>query len=138
MAATARKFEMEPQMHERTVLDAKVDHIQSDVAGLKSDVKRIDAKVDAVGASLTEHRIETERSFAKVRDEMAKQRDELKASIAALRNDMTEAIGALRVEMKDSLAALRRDRSAQIGWLIGTAITAVGAAFTAAKFFSTH
>ncbi len=59
-------------------------------------------------------------------------------AISTLRNDMTEAIGALRVEMKDSLAALRRDRSAQIGWLIGTAITAVGAAFTAAKFFSTH
>jgi phosphoglycerate-specific signal transduction histidine kinase len=132
MAMAARKIEAELQMQESTGLEKKVDRVQEDVTVLKADVKalqsdvdhlkadtkRVDAKVDAIGSSLTEHRIETEKSLAKVREE-----------IGALRNDVTAAIGALRVEMRDF-------RSAQAVMLVGVLLAALGAAFTAARYFS--
>jgi chromosome segregation ATPase len=132
MAMAARKIESELQMQESTGLEKKVDRVQEDVAAVKADVKalqsdvdhlkadtkRVDAKVDAIGSSLTEHRIETEKSLAKVREE-----------IGALRNDVTAAIGALRVEMRDF-------RSAQAVMLVGVLLAALGAAFTAARYFS--
>jgi chromosome segregation ATPase len=135
MAMAARKIEAEFQMQESTVLENKVDRVQEDVGDLKADVKvlqsdvavikadvkllqtevdhlkantkRIDAKVDAIGVSLTEHRIETEKSFAK-----------------------------LRVEIKDALEKYRDRHFVQIGWMISTVIAAIGAAFTAMKFFA--
>ena len=147
MAIAARKIEMEPTMHEQSALEVKVDHLQKEVSGLTTNVQRLDTRVNAVHDSLVEHRIETERSFGKVRAEIAALRnemtasigalrDETKESIAALRNDMTAAIGALRVEMKDSIEKFRNNRTAQIGWMISTVIAAIGAAFTVAKFFA--
>ena len=111
MAATARKFELEPPMHEQTVLEANVKHLQEDVTGLKADFKRMDTKIDAIGASVTEHRLETERSFGKLREEMkdsiAAVRGELKDSIAAVRGELKDSIAAVRGELKDSIATLR-------------------------------
>lgn len=119
MAAAARKIELEPRMHERTVIEEKVDHLQKDVTEIKADVRRLDGKIDAVSASLSEHRLETEKSIGKLRDET-------KDSIAALRN-----------EMKESFAKLHGNHTSQIAWTVSTVIAAAGAAFTAAKFFST-
>jgi peptidoglycan hydrolase CwlO-like protein len=67
------------------VFQSGVNHLQEGVRDLKTDMKRIDAKVDAVGASLTEHRIETIRSFSKVICEMKDGFAVLRAEIAALR-----------------------------------------------------
>ena len=140
MAATARKFETEPPMHEQTVLEVTVNHLQEDVTGLKASVQRLDGKVDSVIASLTEHRLETEKSFGKVRgelkDSIASLRGELKESIASLRVETKESIAALRVEMKDSFAKLRSSQMSQIAWMVSTLIAAAGVAFTVAKFFA--
>jgi hypothetical protein len=134
MAAAARKIEMEPQMNERTVLDEKVDHIQKDVTDLKTDVR-------AVIAGLAEHRLETEKSFGKLREEMresfAAVRTEMASAIGAVRNDMTAAIGGLRLEMRDSFAKLRSSQSAQIAWMVSTVIAAIGAACAVAKLLVT-
>ena len=123
MPATARKFELEPQMQERTVLDEKVDHLQEDITGLKADVRRIDAKIDAkfdsLSTSLSEHRLETEKSFAKLRDETK------------------ESISALRIEMRDTLAKCLSTRNAQIAWTVSTLIAMAGVTFTIAKYVST-
>ena len=132
MAATARKFEMEPQMSEHTVLEQKVDRIQEDVSvlkadvtglkedvsDLKADVRRLDTKIDAVNSGLVAHRLETEKSFG------------------TLRTELTAAIGTLRVEMKDSFANLRSSHIAQIAWMVSTVIAATGAAVTVAKFYA--
>ena len=136
MAIAARKIEMEPTMHEQSALEVKVDHLQREVSGLTANVQRLDTKVDAVHDSLVEHRIETGRSFGKVRAEIAVVRDEMKDSIAALRNDMTASIGALRVEMKDAIEKLRNSRTAHIGRMVSTVIAATGAAVTVAKFIA--
>ena len=100
-------------MHEQTVLEANVKHLQEDVTGLKADFKRMDTKIDAIGASLTEHRLETERSFGKLREEMkdslAAVRGELKDSIAAVRGELKDSIATLRVETKESIAQVRSE-----------------------------
>jgi Skp family chaperone for outer membrane proteins len=145
MAVPARKIQVGFPVNERTALEEKVDHIQSDVAGLRTDVKRIEAKLDsktdaldakldsktaaldakfdsktdALMAELTKHRIETERSFAK------------------LREDMTKGFGDLRVEIKDAIEKFRIGRNAQIAWFIGTVLTATGMALAAARLFAT-
>lgn len=129
MAATARKFETEPPMHTQTGLEVTVNHIQEDVTGLKADVKRLDSKIDAIGGSLTEHRLETEKSFGKLRDEM-------KDAIASLRVETKESIAALRVEMKDSFAKFRSSQASHLAWAISTLIAAAGVAFTVVRFFA--
>ena len=138
-------------MHEQTVLEVTVNHLQEDVTGLKASVQRLDGKVDSVIASLTEHRLETEKSFGNVRGELkdsiaslrgelkesiASLRDEVKESIASLRVETKESIAALRVEMKDSFAKLRSSQMSQIAWMVSTLIAAAGVAFTVAKFFA--
>jgi chromosome segregation ATPase len=142
MSVAARKIEVEHMVNERTALDEKVDHIQSDVAELKGDVKRIDA-------SLAEHRVETEKSFGKVREEISALRNDvtkeigslraditnevgalrtdITKEIGALRTDVTKEIGSIRVEIKDAMAEIRRERVIFIGWTVGAIIAAVGA-----------
>lgn len=140
-------------MSERTALDEKADNIQRDVADLAAECQpefqriddkfhridekfeRIDEKVDtkvgelstglsALNASLAEHRIETEKSFGKLRE-----------ADGELRREMIAGFAALRLELRDAIERLRRDRLGQIGWMVTTAITAVGVAFTVARFF---
>ena len=118
MAATARKFEVGPQMPERTVIEEKVDRLREDVTDLKADVRRLDGKIDAISESLTEHRLETEKSFGK------------------LRAETKDSIASLRAEMKDSDAALHSKLNANLAWTVGTVIAATGAFFTAARFFA--
>jgi hypothetical protein len=81
-------------------------------------VKRVEAKADqkhhALAASLAEHRVQTERSFAQVRDE----------------------IGKVRLEIKDAFAELRRDRTVQIAWIIGVVIAAIGGASGLERLFT--
>ncbi len=122
MSMPARRIEWEPAMNERTTLDEKVEHIQNDVTDLKADVKRIDA-------SLTEHRVETQKSLATLRDET-------KGAIATLRGEMKDGFAAVRGEMRDGFAEFRRHRNGQIAWMIGTVIAAVGAACAVARLFA--
>lgn len=69
------ELELEKSMEQRSALEERVEHIQRDVAELKTDVRRVES-------SLTEHRIETEKSFS------------------ALRVETKESYGSLRAEMK--------------------------------------
>ncbi len=49
MANPARKFEVEYPLEARiTRLEATTDHIQSDVTEIKDNLKRLDAKIDAL------------------------------------------------------------------------------------------
>jgi chromosome segregation ATPase len=184
MSVPARKIAMEHKMGERTALDEKVDHIQRDVTELKTDVKRVEAKLDekvsaldakvdqkfgaldakldekvsaldakvdqkfgaldakvdqkfgsldakldekvsaldakvdqkfgSLAAGLAEHRLETEKSFGQVRDE----------------------IGKVRLEIRDAFAAFRRDRTGQIAWTIGVVIAAIGGASGLERFLA--
>jgi chromosome segregation ATPase len=58
------RLQEESGMQARTVLDVKVDHLQNDVAELKSDIKRL-------GANLTERRMESERMISMLRAEIS-------------------------------------------------------------------
>ena len=87
-------------MPERTVIEEKVDRLREDVTGLKADVRTI-------SESLTEHRLETEKSFGKLRD-----------------------------DTKDAIAALHNKLNAHLAWTIGTVIAAMGGLFTIARFFA--
>jgi hypothetical protein len=71
MAAPAQKVISERSMEEHTVrFEERVDRLQSDMAEVKSDIRRIDTKVDAVKDSLATHRVETKDAIAGLRLEM--------------------------------------------------------------------
>jgi predicted nucleic acid-binding Zn-ribbon protein len=139
MAMAARKIEAEFQMQESTALEKKVDRIQEDVAALEADVKVLRSDVDhlqedvtdikadvrQLSAGLTAHRIETEKSFAKVREDM-------KDGFAALRAE----IASSRIEMKESFEKIRTGGFTQVAWIVGTVIAAVGTTVGAMKFFA--
>ena len=123
MPATARKFELEPKMQERTVLDEKVDHIQRDVAELKADVRRVDAKIDAVSKSQGELRVEMKDAAAALRIEMG-----------ALHIQLKDCIGALRSEMNNGFARQSSSSVARVAWTVGTLISVITAAVSVGKF----
>ena len=54
MAVAAKIIEAQVSMDEqKTILEERVDHIRSDVADIKKDVRRLDEKVDAIRLELT-------------------------------------------------------------------------------------
>jgi hypothetical protein len=85
MSFPARKIEMEHKMYERTALDEKVDHIQSDVTELKADVKRLEAKVDEKFGTLS---------------------SKMDEKIGALDSKVDEKFGTLSSRMDEKIGAL--------------------------------
>ena len=54
MAMPALKLELEMPVEERIArLEANVEHIQTDVAEIKIDIRRLDAEIEAVAKDLT-------------------------------------------------------------------------------------
>jgi len=72
MAVPARRFEVEAFVEERIArLEEKTDHIQSDITEMKTDIRRIDAKVDAVRDSVAVLRVEMKDLEGRMRDSFA-------------------------------------------------------------------
>jgi hypothetical protein len=62
MSLPARKYEPEIVVEERIArLEATVDHMQSDVTEIKSDIRRLDSKIDSRFDSLKDSLIALER-----------------------------------------------------------------------------
>jgi len=79
---------------ERAVLEASLEHIQSDVAELKQDVRRLDAKIDGVQADLNHLR----KDVGDFKAEVARQFGEVKTLIAQLESKMIRwTLGAIGV-----------------------------------------
>jgi chromosome segregation ATPase len=100
-------------------LDAKLDEkVGALDAKMDQKIGTLDAKVDqkfgSLAAGLAEHRLETEKSFGQVRDE----------------------IGKVRLELRDAFTAFRRDRTGQIAWTIGVVIAAIGGASGLERFLA--
>jgi chromosome segregation ATPase len=54
MAVPAKRIEAQVSMQEhKTLLEERIDHVRSDVADIKKDVRRIDEKMDGVRRELT-------------------------------------------------------------------------------------
>lgn len=78
MAVPARKFEVEITMQDRIAwLEEKTDHMRSDIADIKTDIRRMDAKfdgkidalkgnIDTLKETVNAHRVETKDAFAKL------------------------------------------------------------------------
>jgi chromosome segregation ATPase len=151
MAAAAKEIEAEFPMQESTVIETKVGRVhedltvlkadvkvlQTDVAVLKADVKvlrsdvnhlqedvtHIKADVRQLSADLTEHRIETQKSLAKVREDM-------KDGFAALRAE----IASSRIELKESFEKSGDRRFTLIACIFGTVLTTIGTTVAILKF----
>ena len=70
-------------MHEQSVLEAKINYLEENVRGLKSDVRDLYTKIDAGTASLTKYRLETQTFLLELRSE-------LKDAIRSLRSEMVD------------------------------------------------
>ena len=100
-------------MEEHTArLEVTVDHIQSYIAEIKGDIRRIDAKVDSVKEAVDVLRTETQKSFAAANESIAALRLETHKSFAAV----NESIAALRVEMLRGFTELKVARVTDRIW----------------------
>jgi len=78
------------------------------VADLKLDVRRLDAKVDALGGELTAHRVETVQALGNLRAEM-------REGFGELRAETQKDLGELRAEMQKNSGELRADLEKGLG-----------------------
>ena len=68
MAMPALVLEMETPVEERVArLEANVDHMRSDVADIKIDLRRLNDKVEALDHSVASLALTTEKGFAELR-----------------------------------------------------------------------
>jgi len=91
MAMPALKFEQESPMEERVaVLEANIGHIRSDIYELKTDLRKLNEKVDGVDQKLTA-KIEgvDQRLTAKI--------DAVKDGLASLALTMEKSFSALKI-----------------------------------------
>ena len=94
MAVTARKFERDTSMEARVArLEEKTDHIQSDVAEIKADLRKMDAKFDG--------------KIDELKKDVSALRVEMKDSFAKVQGEMKDSFARLQGEMKDSFSALQ-------------------------------
>ena len=110
MSTLARtiNFEREHSVDELGVLEDRLDHVARDVADLKLDVRRLDAKVDALGGELTAHRVETVQALGNLRAEM-------REGFGELRAETQKDLGELRAEMQKNSGELRADLEKGLG-----------------------
>ena len=132
MTSAARKFEREVPMPERAVLDEKIEHLQKGVTEVKADVRRLDEKIGHLQKDVTEVKADVRRLDAKI-DSVS---NSLSAQLSEHRLETERAFGKLRMEMKEALERLGNNRVSHIFWMIGTMITATGVALTAVKVFA--
>ncbi|MEP7246780.1 MAG: hypothetical protein ABI885_24300 [Gammaproteobacteria bacterium] len=124
MAMPARKIEREPQMVEQTVLEERVAHIQSDVAELKVDVRRLDAKIDSLGARLD---AKIDAMGASLDAKIVSLGERLDAKIDAMGQRLDAKIDALSQRMSDL-------HISHLKWTVGTMLGGMGTAFAIAKY----
>jgi hypothetical protein len=87
-------------------LEATIEHIQSDVSDIRTDLRRTNDKVDAI-------RSDMHAGFDRVRSEMHTGfdgiRSEMHAGLDGLRGEMHAGLNGLRGEMHAEIGGLRKD-----------------------------
>lgn len=99
-------------------LEERTEHLQTDVTEIKSDLRRIDVKLDAVKDSVS--------SFAKSVAAFEPKLDAVAASFEA-------KVAAQGFSFEAKLNAME---AGIVKWMIGTLIAATASAFAIAKFVS--
>jgi chromosome segregation ATPase len=102
MAMPALMFELETPVEERVArLEANVEHILSDVSDIKTDVRRLNDKIDTVDQKLT----------AKI--------DAVDQRLSARIDNLKDSLTSLALTMEKSFAALRIGRALdRVWWLL--------------------
>jgi hypothetical protein len=149
----AVELDMKTQL---SALAAVMPHLatKSDIGDLKAELS---SSVGSLRAEMTSEigslRAEMTSEIGSLRAEMTSEigslRAEMTGEIGSLRAEMTGEISSLRAEMKGEIGALRAESKGEIGslradlggletriikWMIATALTSAGLAFSIAKF----
>jgi uncharacterized coiled-coil protein SlyX len=110
-------------------LEERTEHLQTDVTEIKSVLRRIDVKLDAVKDSV--HSLaQRVAAFEPKLDAMAAS---FEAKLGAMASSLDAKLGAQGSSFDAKLNAME---AGIIKWMIGTLIAATAAAFAIAKFVS--
>jgi chromosome segregation ATPase len=120
MALPALKFELERPLEERVArLEANVEHIQTDIADMKIDIRRLSDKIDSVDQKLTAKIDSVEQKLSAKIDSVDQK---LTAKIDSVKDSVT--ILAINVEksfahVEKSIASLHAARAFdRVWWLL--------------------
>jgi uncharacterized protein YdcH (DUF465 family) len=104
MAVARRHIELEISVEEQIArLEAKTDHIQSDVTDVKADLRRIEAKLDT--------KVEAPDAKVETKFDALDKKIDAKFGILETKLDaLIDLMTAFRLQLKDEFAAIRKQQ----------------------------
>jgi chromosome segregation ATPase len=113
MAMPALKFELETPVEERIArLEVNVEHILSDVSDIKTDVRRLNDKIDVVDQKVT-------AKIDAVDQKLTAKIDAVDLRLSGRIDSLKEAVTSLALAMEKSFAELRIGRALdRVWWLL--------------------
>jgi chromosome segregation ATPase len=145
MAVPATRFEVEHSMEEEARLarlEGSTEHVQRDVTEIKGDLRRIDGKIDAVGAKVDALKDSLNGRIDAVKDSFTERVDAVRDSLTGRIDSVRDSLEGRIDSVKDSIGALaerfdgklRSMEVKMIRWFVGTAIAIASLVFGIAKF----
>ena len=147
MAMPALKFEPETPVEERLArLEVSVENIQSDVTEMKTDIRRLDGKIDdlnkGLSAKIGDGDLRTERKIDEVDKRLTGKiealDEKLSAKIDALDKKQSESFDALRtliMSLQNSFADLKVSRANDRVWWLMISAALLGIMAHGLKWF---
>jgi prefoldin subunit 5 len=143
MAMPALKYDVENSVEERVaVLEANIEHIRSDISDMKTDIRRLNDKVDAVDQKLTQKIDAVDQKLSQKIDAVDQRLTEkidavdrrLTQKIDAVDQKLTEKIDAVDQKLTEKIDAVDQKLTGKIDALKDTV---AALALTMEKSFGT-
>jgi chromosome segregation ATPase len=99
-------------------LTSDVQHVQTDVADIKVDLRRVDDKLAAMNGYIAGTDARVYQVEQKLTDKIEGVRTNLTDKIEGLRIDLTDKIEGLRIDLTKEIDALRKDISSMKVWAL--------------------
>src|SRR3569833_240898 len=121
MAMPANKFEPEAPLEDRVArLDANVEHIQRDVSEMKTDIRRLNDKVEAVDHKLTAKIDGVEQKLTAKIDgvdhKLTAKIDGVDQRLTGKIDSLKDVITAMAINMEKQFGTLRAGRALDRVW----------------------
>ncbi len=116
MAMPALMLELETPVEERVArLEANVEHIRSDISDMKTDIRRLNDKVDAVDQKLTD-------KIDAVDQKLTDKIDDVDRRLSGRIDGVKDSVMSLALNMEKSFSALKVGRAFdRVWWLLMSA-----------------
>jgi chromosome segregation ATPase len=116
MAMPALKYPTESPVEERVaVLEANIEHIRSDISEMKTDIRRLNEKIDGVDQKLTAR-------IDRVEEKLTARIDRLEEKLTAKIDGVKDGLANLALSMEKAFSSLKVARVLdRVWWLLMSA-----------------